>query len=365
MRILCITNHLYGTDGWGRYSTDLIYSLSDIGNDIRILCHRKNTDIEFTQYEVLSSPISFSKNYLLSYFFVFKYILQIKKFNPDIIHCMVETYSPIAYLIALILRKKYIITVHGSFALKPFINPVYSILQKHFCAKAKHIVAVSQYTKKRLQDMLPNIPIVVINNGINESFLTIARKDISKSKEKTILGVGSVKNRKGFHISLKVFAEVLKEFPDYKYIIIGNTSDIKYVKYIKEIIRDLNIADNVEIIDDANDDRLIDFYSRAKLFVLTSVSDKYDFEGFGLVYIEANAFGTPVIGCYESGAEDAIVNGKTGFLVKSNDINDIVSKVFMVLRDDMLYNSMSSSARAYAVTMSWTEKVKEYIKLYL
>lgn len=364
MRILCITSMLNGNDGWGRYSTDLIDSLQKSGHQIEVICHKSENRFKFNQFDILPNPLSFTRNYIFSYISLYKCIDQIKKFNPDIIHCMVETYSPITYLISLILSKKYIITVHGSFALKPFINPLYSILQSHFYKRAKHIIAVSNYTKKRLLERLPDIKIDVINNGIGSYFIDKSINNLTL-KENIIIGIGGIKHRKGFHQSVRAFAAVLKKFPNYKYYIIGNNSDKKYTEYLTGIINNLDIGESVFILNNVSDVELVDIYKKSKLFVLTSISDKFDFEGFGLVYLEANTFGIPTIGSYDSGAEDAIVNGKTGLLVRSDYVNDIAKKITMVLSDDMLYNSLSVNAKIHAKDMLWDNKIKEYIKLYI
>lgn len=364
MKILCITSVLNGNDGWGRYSIDLIGSLQKSGHQIEVICYKSENRYKINQFDILSNPLSFTRNYIFSYISLYKCMHQIKKFNPDIIHCMVETYSPIAYFISLILNKKYIITVHGSFALKPFINPLYSILQSYFYKKAKHIIAVSNYTKKRLLEKLPSIKIDVINNGIGSYFIdkSTNHKDL---RENIIIGVGGIKHRKGFHQSIRAFAEILKKFPDYKYYIIGNSSDKKYVDYINGIIKDLGINDNVSILSNLSDEDLVKIYRKSKLFVLTSISDKFDFEGFGLVYLEAGTFGIPSIGSYNSGAEDAILDGKTGLLANSDNISDIATKITMVLGNDILYNSLSVNAKRHAEEMLWDNKVKEYIKLYI
>lgn len=365
MKILFITNELSEKSGWGRYSIDLITSLEKCGHEVSIVCEIKNPNFAFNQHDILSNPLSFRRNYILSSLSIFKFISISKDFKPDVVHCIVESYSLITFLFSLISRKNYILTAHGSFAIKPFRNYMYSFIQKFVYKRAKYIVAVSNYTKKQILFKVPTLSnITVINNGISNYFL-IRAKNNNRVIKPIILSVGALKNRKGFHISISAFVEVANKFPDYVYYLIGDTSDIKYVDSLRNIISSAHLEHRIKIISDVDDQKLFEMYEQSKLFILTPVSDEYNFEGFGLVYLEANAFGIPVIGSLDNGGEDAINDGVTGFLTQKSSVSDVSKKISLLLSDDMLYNSLSLNGKVYAEKMSWNYKIQEYIKLYL
>lgn len=365
MKILLITNELSEKSGWGRYSVDLVASLVKNNHEVSIICQTKNLNFDYSQHEILPSPLSFKKNYLLCWLSLFKFINICKQFKPDVIHCIVESYSPSACLISFISRKEYIVTAHGSFAIKPFRNYVYSLIQEFVYKRAKNIVAVSNYTKKQILLKSPKLSnIVIINNGVSDYFLIKARNS-KRAIKPIILSVGALKHRKGFHISISAFAEVANKFPDYVYYLIGDSSDIKYVDSLRNIISREHLEHRIKIISDVDDERLFEMYEQSKLFILTPVSDEYNFEGFGLVYLEANAFGIPVIGSLDNGGEDAINDGMNGFLSQKSSVSDVSKKISLVLSDNILYNSLSLNGKVYAEKMSWSNKVQEYIKLYL
>ena len=79
--------------------------------------------------------------------------------------------------------------------------------------------------------------------------------------------------------------------------------------------RKAGVADSVHFLGQVPDEQLIALYRGCALFVLTPLTLGTQFEGFGLIYLEANSCGKPVVGSYGCGAEEAIVDGETGLLV--------------------------------------------------
>jgi phosphatidylinositol alpha-1,6-mannosyltransferase len=74
-----------------------------------------------------------------------------------------------------------------------------------------------------------------------------------------------------------------------------------------------------------------------------------DMEGFGLVFLEANACGKPAIGGRSGGAAEAIVQGKTGFLVEPDDLPGLVQALRKLLGDPALRSEMGLAGRRRAV----------------
>ena len=103
---------------------------------------------------------------------------------------------------------------------------------------------------------------------------------------------------------------------------------------------------------------------KARLLVLSSISEKSHFEGFGLVYLEANASGLPVIGSLESGAEDAIRDGRTGFLVSQNDSEGIAEAIIKILGNKNLAETMSSEAIKWASEHDMDKVIMKYKGIY-
>ncbi|HLD34827.1 MAG TPA: glycosyltransferase family 4 protein, partial [Patescibacteria group bacterium] len=101
-----------------------------------------------------------------------------------------------------------------------------------------------------------------------------------------------------------------------------------------------------------------------ELFFLMSQAGGHDIEGFGLVFLEAAASGLPTIGSKDCGAEDAILDGKNGFLVDAKDIGGFSDAIKKILGDANLKKKMSEESRKFAGASGWDRRTEEYVQIY-
>jgi len=83
---------------------------------------------------------------------------------------------------------------------------------------------------------------------------------------------------------------------------------------------------------------------------------KGGFEGFGIVYIEAGAGGTPSIGTHSGGISDAVHDGETGLLCEPKNPADLAEKILTLWRDPALLRRLGEGAKVWAKELDW-EKV--------
>jgi len=363
MKIFILTTELSTKNGWGRYSLDLVYSLSD--KEIEVVVAIGENSTNETKTEVLKI-LPHVGNHMKTYLGAFWYAWKLKNIAKecDAIHSFVEPYSYIAYWLSKLTGKKYFITAHGTHALQPYY---FSPLKRYFHRKsfesAKKIICVSNYTQKLLSKFNPN-NLTVINNGINFSRFDKFSRHPFKERKNIILSVGALKHRKGQHVSIEAFSKVAGRFKDLHYYIVGDRGDSDYFYYLSQLVSRLNLEHRVKFLHSIPDEELLNLYRQSKLFIMTSISDKTHFEGFGLVYLEANACGLPVIGSKDSGAEDAIVDGITGFLVLQNDSQSTAEVIEKTLEDDKLWQKLSENGIKWAKEHDWAEVIKKYVKIY-
>jgi len=366
MNILILTSRVEVSSGWGRYTLDLANALQKNGHAVLVACAATNTS--FTrprQAPVLPPPLQFKKTHLLAFIYTrrLKQILSAEKFHPDIIHCVVEPYAPIARSVGRACRAPVVITCHGSFAVNLFHLPIIGALQKRALRCASAIVCISRYTKSRLTDFLPDLSPKVIHNGIDLAHFADTRSP--SRKEDLILGVGALKERKGFDLVIAALPQVLQKVPGARYVIIGDQHDREYFAYLRGLVAEHGLEKQVEFLEHVSEETLQSYYKKAKVFVLTPVSSPTSFEGFGLVYIEAAAYGLPAIGSYGNGGEEAIVDGETGFLVHADNADDVAAKIINVcLMNAEKYEMMSAKARSRAQSLSWDHVGREYLAVY-
>jgi phosphatidylinositol alpha-1,6-mannosyltransferase len=156
-------------------------------------------------------------------------------------------------------------------------------------------------------------------------------------------------------------ADVKKQFPAIRYYVVGGVPPPSYLALVKKY----GLESNVKFFQNISDEELIDLYYQADLFLLPSVNFRdNDFEGFGLVYLEAGACGLPVIGTYDCGAEDAIKDGVTGLLVKQNDVPGTAAAISMILNNPELAVELGRNGRENARQNDWRQVIKKYLSLY-
>ncbi len=109
------------------------------------------------------------------------------------------------------------------------------------------------------------------------------------------------------------------------------------------------------------DDTLAGIYAQAHLFALAPSSDGADIEGFGIVFLEAQAHGIPVVASRAGGVPEAVSDGISGILVPPHDPQAVADALEHMMQEER-YVSFQREARAYAGQFSWwsaAEKMEE------
>jgi phosphatidylinositol alpha-1,6-mannosyltransferase len=222
--------------------------------------------------------------------------------------------------------------------------------------------AMKHYFNKSLNKCL----IRPILNG-NDFYQNIPQKEALERKfpeTPTILTVGDIKPRKGQHISLLAYAQVKQQLPQARYILVGNDTHKDYFEELEELISEHQIND-VTFTGVVSEDALRDYYQGASLFVLTPQEYEGDqFEGFGLVYLEAGAYGLPVVGTRTGGVTDAVRDKMTGYLLLPDDVDGIAQAMLRLLKDSSLAHQMGRSNRLWAETLTWEKNAADHLKAY-
>ena len=141
---------------------------------------------------------------------------------------------------------------------------------------------------------------------------------------------------------LYALKEIVKENTDVVYLIGGSGPDANRLKKLRN---KLGLQDYVTFLGRIPEEELPYYYSMADVFVMPAKNDPPDVEGFGIVFLEANACETPVIGSRTGGIPDAIVDGKTGLLVDEDNIEELTSAIRNLITDVNLAHQMGKAGR--------------------
>ena len=186
--------------------------------------------------------------------------------------------------------------------------------------------------------------------------------DSSVEKENIILSIGRIQKQKGQIQTLEFLNNFKKIEKDFKCYFIGGPSGKngkEYLNELKQSVEDLNLNSHVEFLDNLPQSEIIDLFKKAKLMIHTS-----QFETFGLVAIEANAMGVPVLTTNNGSLMEIIENNKNGYLSESlldRNVNNFVNNLF---NDNAKYEEISSSCIEKSKKYDWVKTTNELESLY-
>lgn len=282
----------------------------------------------------------------------------------DIIHALDGfPYGVIAALASFGLGKKLIITAIGTGAIQALRHPLRGRLLHWAYRRADAVVAISDYTKHEILSRLPDLHITVINHAVDagdfekEEVLTREEEATIQKLKPYVLSVGGWKNRKGFEYSFAAFASMVAQFSELKHAVVGIGSK-------PHLAGPLGISDKVFYFKGIRWPFLKAIYKNAELFMLLPYNDRGDVEGFGFVFLEAAAAGLPVIGTRDSGAEDAVLDAKNGFLVEPKNAIAAAEAAIKILKNRDMQRKFRAASLEFAKEMNWVRVVEEYSTLH-
>ncbi len=188
------------------------------------------------------------------------------------------------------------------------------------------VLAVSEQVRRYSIDIdkVPPERVATIHNGLDLARWPERRTD--RNAVARIACLGNIRRVKGHDVLLQAFAKVRREFPEAKLAIGGATLDAAYMAELQVLLEQLGLTDAVSF--EGNIHNQQKFLERASIFVLPSRS-----EGFSNAIVEAMAASLPVVATDVGGNAEAIVDGSTGFLVASEDVEGMAAAILSLMRD--------------------------------
>lgn len=303
-----------------------------------------------------------------------KFISEVIK-NHDIELLQVGQILPLG-TVALALKAKYkipyIFYAHGLDITLPQNIYRKKKLMRKIIANARGIVANSNFTKDELVKLGANPEKIIVvypcpnlePEQISEWMIKELKSNYELNDKKIILTVGRLVQRKGHDMVIKALPDILKRVPEAIYVIVG---DGPYQKKLERMVGDMKLGDHVKFIGAIPDNQLEAFYEMCDVFVMPCRQLKNgDVEGFGIAYLEANAFGKSVIGGRSGGVPEAILDNRTGILVDPTDEAEIANETIKLLQNKALAERLGiQGLERISEFFDWnfqTAKIKEILK---
>lgn len=227
------------------------------------------------------------------------------------------------------------------------ILPLYRRIEQAYLRSCDRFLFNSQTTKARVAQLLGRpLPPHHIALPAGDRFHGMTGKEIRqrvvqhRREPVTILAVGNLSPRKGFHTLISAIGGLPQD--RFRVHLIGNQGvDPTYVLSLKRQVVSLGVEDRVYFAGTLPDAELAQMYCTADLLVLPS-----QYEGFGIAYLEGMGFGLPAIGGVAGGAAEIITEGENGYRLSFGDVDRLVHHLNRLDQDRDLLLRMSLAARA-------------------
>lgn len=268
-----------------------------------------------------------------------------QQFHIDYILVLQYMYSEPAYYLYRKYNIRYGVMIHGNEIMKyPLIsffkNPYSSIKsllnRRKLLNNAEKIFSNSNFTKELALKVCSNSNIFVIHPPIKFAYKPC---NVNSLKTPIILSIGRLVERKGYQNIIRALPAVLRTIPNIKYVIAG---DGNYKSQLIRIAQENGVLDSVEFKGHITEDEKDKLLSQCGLFVMPSLmlKEKLSVEGFGVAILEANSYGKFVIASLSGGIPEAVIDSKTGFLVKENSIETIANSILKFYNGHFSYRSI-------------------------
>src|SRR5205807_3164325 len=190
-----------------------------------------------------------------------------------------------------------------------------------------------------------------------------ARRKIGYGAGRLLLFVGRLERLKGVEVAIRALALLSdRAHDDLRLLILGEDStdgDESEKERLKAVASAVGVRERVDFLGSVAHHELPFFYSAADVCLMPSYS-----ESFGLVGLEAQACGSPVVASDVSGLRSVARDGVTGFLVAGDDPADYADRIGRLLDDPELARQMGRRGRLLAQRFSWNRTADRLAEMF-
>ena len=230
---------------------------------------------------------------------------------------------------------------------------------------ASGIIAVSRFCKGEIVSRYGVHPdrICVVRNGVDLDLFSVGTPECAGLPEhvrncRIILSVGRLVARKGQEQLLRAMPHILARVADAHCVIVGEG---ELGARLKSVAIELGVLDHCSFLSGLEATDLVQLYRSCDVFVLPCrTMPDGDTEGFGLVFLEANACGAPVVAGAAGGTIEAVDDGRSGLLIEAADIPAISNAVVCILSDASLAKQLGSGGIRWAAQHDWQSAAEEF-----
>jgi len=356
------------TNGYGNITYELSKHLHALGNDIVLFLPRDERHLVAGWGLPFEIRCVLPKNVFRLYQREgWKYFRSVDVSGFDLVHSLFSfPFCITAMCSARKYGKPFMMGAQGTYGVRPLTQFPERFFLKQCYRRAAAIAVPSAFTKDKIvQYAGEQYPITVIHNGVDFGRFNrpVDAEQIRKhyGNKKMLLTVGGLKERKGQDLVLEALQQIRARRGDVVYVLVGEGN---WRPGLERMAAELGVGDAVHFAGNKTGDELVAYFHACDLYVHTPKIVDLNFEGFGIVYIEAGACGKPSVATDAGGVRDAVIDGETGIVVGDGDVTGIANAVLDLLDHPDRIASLGQAARMYAQKHDWPLIAKSFMELY-
>lgn len=262
----------------------------------------------------------------------------VKQYNIDEVHCGRVIHEGVtAWLLKCFTRTTYRCFIHGEDVETVATSREQSLLVRQVCKGATSLICNSENSQRLTQRLgFDNTKkCFVLHPGADvERFVIRSRDEAFRQKmgwqdRFVVLTVGRLQQRKGQDFLIQALPTILESLPNVLYVVIGS-GECKLP--LQQSAADLGLQDKIQFLSNLDDPTLIACYQQCDYFVLPNRTIGNDIEGFGMVLVEAQACGKPVIAGDSGGTAETMKIGVTGHIVDCSAVEGLAEQLIPLFK---------------------------------
>lgn len=343
MILFATQNFLPSVGGTQLYVTGLADALAAAGHSIEVYCDSAS--------RAAAGQIDAARPYPIRRFGGFRPLMRRRKARAvvgriargDVSALITDTWKSLEHLPVESLRGLRVLCLaHGS----EFLQPAGSRKERLMIdclAKADVIAANSHFTAGLVKPFVRDAARVrVLLPGVDPPLgasQMLPRRD--ESAPPRLVTIARLEPRKGVDTVLRALPSLIRQHPGLEYDVVGKGED--HARLVA-LARQLGISKHVRFHGYISEGEKADLLSRATLFLMPNRREPGSVEGFGIVFVEAAAFGIPSIAGADGGTSDAVLHGQTGLIVDAEDDAAIEAAISHLLDNSAGRRAMGEAA---------------------
>jgi glycosyltransferase involved in cell wall biosynthesis len=257
----------------------------------------------------------------------------IRRERVDIVHTFFETADLLGGLVAQLAGCPVVISSRRDMGFKRssfhrfgyrLINPCFDQVQTVSAAVRQEMIRADALDPERIISIPNGIDVegVAAANGYHNLAHSFGLEGCSPR----IITVGNLRHVKGTDVFLRAAAQVVTHYPDAIFVVVGGLAAQKYSTSIQDLVRELGLESNVRLVDHQARSTVWSLLKACDVFCLLSRS-----EGMSNALLEAMACGLPSVATAVGGNPEVIDDGRTGYLVASEDHQAAAARILDLL----------------------------------